>query len=74
MAWVGDDASFQEFIDRHGLSFPQISDDPGEVFTRFDVPGQPAFAVVSPDGEVQQVLGAVDDELVDNILTGAVGG
>lgn len=73
MAWVGDDDSFQEFIDRHGLTFPQISDDPGDVFARFEVPGQPAFAVVGADGEVQQIIGAVDDALIDDILGDIVG-
>lgn len=70
---MGSDASFQEFIDRHGLTFPQINDDPGDVFARFEVPGQPAFAVVSADGEVQQIIGAVDDALIDDILGDVVG-
>ncbi len=73
MAWIGDDDSFQGFIDRHGLTFPVISDDPGDVFARFDIAGQPAFAVVGTDGEVQQLLGAVDDEIIDDVLTGVVG-
>ncbi len=68
MAWFGDEASFQGFVDEHGLTFPQISDDPGDVFTRFEVPGQPALVVVDTDGQVQQLLGAVDEALLDEIL------
>ncbi len=35
VAWYGDDTSFQGFVDKYGLSFPQISDNPGDVFARF---------------------------------------
>ena len=62
VAWYGDDDSFNGFITRHGLTFPQVSDDPGEVFARFGVPSQPALVVVRPDGSVEQYLGAVDAE------------
>lgn len=71
VAWVGDDSSFQEFIGRHGLTFPQLSDDPGVVFERFEVPYQPAIVVVTPSGEVQQLFGAVDAATLDDVLTRA---
>ena len=53
VAWSGSEGEFQEFVDRHGLTFPQISDPSGEVFSRFGVAYQPAFAIVTADGEVQ---------------------
>ena len=68
VAWFGDDSAFQGFIDEHGLTFPQISDDRGDVFARFEVPSQPALVVVDTDGSVQQLLGAVDEALLDDIL------
>lgn len=71
VAWTGNDASFQDFITKHGLTFPQISDDPGNVFARFDVPYQPAMVVVGADGETRQVLGSIDEALLDSILTDA---
>lgn len=71
VAWSGDEASFQGFIDEHGLTFAQISDPGGDVFARFEVPGQPALVVVSTDGDIQQVLGAVDEAMLDQML-GAV--
>lgn len=74
VAWFGDDDAFQGFIDKHGLTFPNISDDPGTVFQRFGVPAQPALVVVGLDGDVQQVFGAVDESLLDSILTTAAGG
>lgn len=70
VAWSGSDDSFQGFIDKHDLTFPQISDDPGAVFERFGVAGQPAAAVVGRDGEIQLLLGAVDAELLDNVIYG----
>jgi peroxiredoxin len=69
VAWTGDDSEFQGFIDKYALTFPQISDDPGEVFTRFGVAGQPALVIVSSDGSMQQLLGAVDEALLTDILS-----
>ena len=68
VAWTGSDDAFQGFIDKHGLTFPQISDDPGDVFDRFGVPVQPALAIVSPDGSTELVVGAIDDDLLDQII------
>ncbi|MEO7398880.1 MAG: redoxin domain-containing protein [Ilumatobacteraceae bacterium] len=74
VAWTGDDASFQGFIDKHSLSFPQISDDPGTVFARFGVPTQPALVVVNPNGDAQVLLGAVDDAKLQSVLAQAAVG
>lgn len=62
VAWYGDETSFNGFIGKHGLTFPQVSDDPGDVFARFGVPSQPALVIVRPDGTVEQHLGAVEPE------------
>lgn len=72
VAWFGSDDSFQGFVDRHGLTFPQVSDDDGVVFARFEVPAQPALVIISPDGEVQTLFGAVDEELLDDIIGDAI--
>jgi peroxiredoxin len=69
VAWTGSEDSYQGFVDRHGLTFPQINDDPGEVFARFGVPFQPAMVIVKPDGSTESVAGAVDAELLDQILS-----
>ena len=74
VAWTGDDASFQGFIDKHSLSFPQISDDLGTVFARFGVPAQPALVVVKPNGDAQVLLGAVDDANLQSVLAQAAAG
>ena len=72
VAWYGDDASFQAFVDKHSLTFPQISDDPGEVFSRFGVPYQPAMAIIDAAGTVKVSLGAVEESTLDAALTAAV--
>ena len=66
--------SFQGFIDKYSLSFPQISDDPGIVFARFGVPSQPALVVVKPNGDSQVLLGAVADTKLQTVLAQAAAG
>lgn len=73
VAWFGDDAAFQGFVDKHGLTFPQVSDDPGDVYARFGIPAQPALVIIDAAGEVQQLFGAVDEDKLDGLLTDAVG-
>ena len=74
VAWTGTDAEFQEFVDRHGLTFPQISDDDADVYRRFGVASQPALAIIHPDGEVETLFGAADEELVDSLIQRALDG
>jgi peroxiredoxin len=69
VAWTGSDGAFQDFIDEHGLTFPQISDDPGDVFDRFGVAYQPALVIVNTDGSTELVAGAVGDELLSQIIS-----
>ena len=71
MAWTGSDDSFQDFIDRHGVTFPTISDDPGEVFNRFGISYQPAIVIVNTDGSTESIAGAVDETLLEQIISEA---
>ena len=68
MAWTGSDDAFQGFVDKHGLTFPQISDDPGNVFNRFGVAYQPALVIVKTDGSTELVAGAVEPDLLAQII------
>lgn len=70
VAWSGSQDDYLGFIDEYGLTFPQLDDTSTEIFQRFGVPSQPAFAIVFPDGEVQTLFGAADDELLDSIIAG----
>jgi peroxiredoxin len=72
VAWYGDQASFQGFVDKYSLSFPQLSDNPGAVFSRFDVPAQPALVVIDRTGKVKTLLGAVEPDALDHVLTAAL--
>jgi peroxiredoxin len=72
VAWSGDGPSFQGFVDKYSLTFPQISDNPGDVFNRFGVPYQPAMAVIDSKGAVHVSLGAVEDDALDAALTTAL--
>jgi hypothetical protein len=42
------------------------------VFSRFDVAFQPALVVVKADGTIETVAGAVDESLLDQILSESV--
>ena len=42
------------------------------MFSRFGVASQPAFAIVHPDGTVETLLGAADEELLDSLIQQAV--
>lgn len=71
MAWTGNDTTFQGFIDKHGLTFPQINDAPGDVFDRFDIAFQPALVLVNTDGTTELLAGPIDAELLEQILSEA---
>jgi peroxiredoxin len=74
VAWTGSDADFQGFVDKHGITFPTISDDAGDIFQRFGVPSQPALVVINTAGETEQLFGAVEPELLRSILDNVTAG
>jgi hypothetical protein len=43
------------------------------VYARFEVPAQPALAVVERNGEVSTLFGAVDEETLDEVLSETTG-
>jgi hypothetical protein len=44
------------------------------VFTRFEVPAQPALVIVDTDGSVERILGAVEPAELDELLGAATAG
>jgi peroxiredoxin len=68
IAWSGDQASYQEFVDRHGLTFRNLADDNGDLFARFEVPYQPAWAFVSPTGDVMTEQGVLSEAELEERL------
>jgi hypothetical protein len=69
VAWLGSSSSMQAFEDRHGLTFPSLNDQTGELFARFGVPGQPAWVFVTPSGEATGTLGALSESALEAELT-----
>jgi len=51
------------------VTFPNINDDRGDVFDRFGISYQPALVIVGTDGSTETVAGAVDEELLRQIIT-----
>lgn len=72
VAWTGSEDSYQGFIDKHGLTFPQINDSPGDVFDRFDVAFQPVLVIVKTDGSMERVAGAVEESLLEQIISESI--
>lgn len=43
-------AAMQEFVSKYNLNFTNLDDADGAIWARFDVPWQPAYLFVKPDG------------------------
>ena len=74
MAWNGDEDSMQAFIDRHGITFANMNDQTGDLFARFGVPAQPAWAFVSPNGTTITSLGTINEKALDDALANTIAG
>jgi thiol-disulfide isomerase/thioredoxin len=46
-----DVAAMEGFVDKYNLNFTNLNDADGEIWARFNVPWQPAYLFVKPDGE-----------------------
>ena len=65
MVGLGTQDSFaeaEEFVARYGTSFPMLWDESFTSWTRFGVNGQPAWILLTPDGEVVERWNGVLDE------------
>ena len=61
VAWSGSNDDFRAFEEKHGLTFPSISDPAGDVYGRFSVPYQPAWVYMDTDGTTRVHTGALDE-------------
>ncbi len=50
VAGRSDVAAMQGFVSRYGLNFTNLDDSDGSLWARFNVPWQPAYLFVKPDG------------------------
>lgn len=69
VTWAGETRTYQGFVDRHSLTFPQAIDQGGALFAHFEVPGQPAWVFVGRDGKVERHLGALEPDEIAEKLT-----
>ncbi|MEI8322352.1 MAG: hypothetical protein WCG49_04480 [Actinomycetes bacterium] len=51
VAWNGTQGEIDEFISRHGLTFPNVRDGDGEIFASFSVASQPAWVFQNKSGQ-----------------------
>lgn len=68
VAWSGDDESYASFIERHGLTFPNVDDTSAEVFQRFGVVSQPAWVFVDRAGATTVSRGALGADDLERAL------
>jgi len=45
-----DNAAMQGFVSKYGLNFTNLNDTDGSIWARFNVPWQPAYVFIRPDG------------------------
>lgn len=57
-----------DFIAKHGLTFPSVDDQRGEVFASFGVTGQPAWVFLDDSGDGKRVLGSLDADQLDVLI------
>ena len=68
VAWQGSTRDYQDFLSRHSLTFPNIDDTAADVYGALEITGQPAWAMMKPNGEAQVFLGVLsDDELAEQL-------
>ena len=70
VAWNGTQGEIDEFISRHGLTFPNVLDSDGEIFASFSVASQPAWVFQSKTGERVVESRALPEDEVDSRLNG----
>jgi hypothetical protein len=74
VAWNGTQGEIDEFISRHGLTFPNVRDSDGEIFASFSVASQPAWVFQSKTGErVVESRALPEDEVNSRLSTMTLG-
>lgn len=61
VGWNGSPGDIDDFVARHGLTFPNVHDADGSIFASFGVPGQPAWVFQDAEGARDVVIGAIDE-------------
>ena len=61
VAWAGTESDYAGFIERHRITFANISDTDGKVYARFGVPYQPAWVYLDTDGTSRVRRGSMNE-------------
>ena len=68
VGWNGTRDDINGFIERHGLTFTNVHDEDGSIFSSFGVAGQPAWVFQGANGVREIVIGAPSSAEVDSRL------
>jgi len=68
-----DVGAMQTFVDQYGLSFPQLSDADGSVYTRFGITQQDTYVLVSAEGDTETVSSYSSDADLQQPVNDAFG-
>lgn len=68
VAWSGDSDSYAAFVQRHSLTFLNIGDTAGEVFSRFEIPTHPGWVFINQKGEFTRYIGVPDGAKLDQAI------
>lgn len=68
MAWAGNQSSYQSFVGRHGLTFANLDDTPGDIYFKYKVPYQPAWVFIAKDGTATTRIGVIGDSELTQLL------
>lgn len=69
VGWNGTSNDIDEFVSRHGLTFTNVHDVDGAIFSSFGVFGQPAWVFQGSTGAREIVLGALSADQLDKRMT-----
>ena len=68
VAWAGNQSSYQSFVDRHGLTFTNLDDTPGDIYSKYKVPYQPAWVFVAKDGTATTRIGVIGESELSKLI------
>jgi peroxiredoxin len=70
VAGQGRPAEMRRFVSQQQLSFTQLVDSDGRLWSRFGVSATPSIAFVHPDGRIERVVGAMPERELDARIAG----
>ena len=65
--------AMQTFVDQYGLTFPNLSDTGGSVYTRFGITQQDTYVLVSAEGDTETVSSYSTDADIQQVVDDAFG-